>query len=99
MPHVNKKAEPIVVRLSGHAQTNDRLAIREMGRQIAAAEGSKVSADDGEDDDGPVGDEEVIVLVILGKRAEILGVCSNDLAIASTRPSHSTLPEGHNYRY
>ena len=99
MPHANKTVEPIVVRLSGHAQTNDRLAIREMGRQIAAAEGSKVSADDGEDDDGPVGDEEVIVLVILGKRAEILGVCSNHLAIASARPSHSTLPEGHNYHY
>lgn len=42
---------PIVVRLSGLAQTNDRLAIREMGRQIAEAEGKMVAADDDDDDE------------------------------------------------
>lgn len=43
-------APPIIVRLSGHAQTNDRLAIREMGRQIAWAEGH-ASFDDGVPED------------------------------------------------
>ena len=43
-------ASPIIVRLSGHAQTNDRLAIREMGRQIALAEGH-VGYDDGVEGD------------------------------------------------
>lgn len=43
-------APPIIVRLSGHAQTNDRLAIREMGRQIALAEGH-VGYDDSVEDD------------------------------------------------
>lgn len=43
----------IVVRLSGHAQTDDRRAIREMGRQIALAEGKSV---DEEDDDDVPGD-------------------------------------------
>jgi len=42
-------SSPIVVRLSGLAQTNDRLAIREMGRQIAEAEGMNLAED--EDDE------------------------------------------------
>lgn len=37
----SSKNSPIVVRLSGLVQTNDRLAIREMGRQIAHAEGRR----------------------------------------------------------
>lgn len=37
------------MRLSGLAQTNDRLAIREMGRQIAEAEGKMVAAEDDEE--------------------------------------------------
>ncbi|OWT36056.1 origin recognition complex subunit 4 [Cryptococcus neoformans Bt1] len=37
----SSSTSPIIVRLSGHAQTNDKLAIREMGRQIAEAEGRK----------------------------------------------------------
>ncbi|ORY31628.1 origin recognition complex subunit 4 C-terminus-domain-containing protein, partial [Naematelia encephala] len=45
------KTTPIVVRLSGHGQPNDRLAIREMGRQIAEAEGHKVVHEDGDDED------------------------------------------------
>jgi origin recognition complex subunit 4 len=46
-----------VVRLSGLAQTNDRLAIQEMGKQIAEAEGKKVIAGE-EDDTGDTGDDE-----------------------------------------
>lgn len=49
---------PVVVRLSGLAQTDDRRAIREMGRQIALAEGhadadadADAAADDGLPDD------------------------------------------------
>ncbi|KAK8853413.1 hypothetical protein IAR55_004119 [Kwoniella newhampshirensis] len=49
-------ATPIIVQLSGHAQTNDRLAIREMGRQIAEAEGRKVV--DGVGDDGEEGEND-----------------------------------------
>jgi origin recognition complex subunit 4 len=41
-----------VVRLSGLAQTNDRLAIREMGRQIAEAEGKKLAAEEDEEESG-----------------------------------------------
>ncbi|WRT70018.1 uncharacterized protein IL334_007011 [Kwoniella shivajii] len=50
------KTSPIVVQLSGLAQTNDRLAIREMGRQIAEAEGRK--AETQEDDVEEDGNEE-----------------------------------------
>lgn len=42
---------PIVVRLSGLAQTNDRLAIKEMGRQIAEAEGKSFGDIHGDDED------------------------------------------------
>lgn len=43
---------PIIVRLSGLAQTNDRLAIREMGRQIAEAEGKFIAAEEEEEEAG-----------------------------------------------
>ncbi len=46
----NKK--PIVVRLDGVLHTNDMLAIREMGRQIAEGEGRAAAEDEGEDEDG-----------------------------------------------
>ncbi|RSH91480.1 hypothetical protein EHS25_009779 [Saitozyma podzolica] len=52
------KTSPIIVRLSGHAQTNDRLAIREMGRQIADAEGIRSSDADDDAQDEPNEDEE-----------------------------------------
>jgi origin recognition complex subunit 4 len=42
----NSTNTPIILKLSGHVQTNDRLAIREMGRQIAIAEGTKPVEDD-----------------------------------------------------
>jgi origin recognition complex subunit 4 len=44
------KTLPIIVKLSGHVQTNDRLAIREMGRQIAEAEGVKAIEEQPEGD-------------------------------------------------
>lgn len=53
------KTIPIVVRLSGHAQTSDRLAIREMGRQIAEAEGRRLGDGDEEKEDEEGGEDEV----------------------------------------
>lgn len=57
----SSSTSPIIVRLSGHAQTNDKLAIREMGRQIAEAEGRKYGGkgtgderEDVDDDDDEV---------------------------------------------
>lgn len=47
----SSSTSPIIVRLSGHAQTNDKLAIREVGRQIAEAEGRKYG-DEGTGDEG-----------------------------------------------
>ncbi|KAK4684451.1 origin recognition complex subunit 4, partial [Tremellales sp. Uapishka_1] len=44
------KTSPIIVRLSGLVQTTDRLAIREMGRQIAEAEGKKTELEEEEDE-------------------------------------------------
>jgi hypothetical protein len=42
---------PIIVRLDGLAQTNDMLAIREMGRQIALGQGEKPVEDDDQDEE------------------------------------------------
>ncbi|WWC64824.1 uncharacterized protein I303_107438 [Kwoniella dejecticola CBS 10117] len=47
----SSKTSPIIVRLSGLAQTNDKLAIREMGRQIAEAEGKKYESPEEEEDE------------------------------------------------
>jgi len=52
---------PIIVRLSGHAQTNDRLAIREMGRQIAEAEGKLVFDDEDVDIDATQDDVSIVL--------------------------------------
>lgn len=68
----SSSTSPIIVRLSGHAQTNDKLAIREMGRQIAEAEGRKYggegTGEEGEDVDED--DDEVCSLYTryLGRR-------------------------------
>jgi origin recognition complex subunit 4 len=51
------KTAPIVVKLSGHVQTNDRLAIREMGRQIAIAEGTKPVEENNQEDEAAEGTE------------------------------------------
>lgn len=53
----NVERTPIVVKLSGHVQTNDRLAIREMGRQIAIAEGTNLVEEEADEED--TGDAEV----------------------------------------
>lgn len=49
---------PIVIRLSGHAQTNDRLAMREIARQLVLQSGEALQIpldDDQEADGGPAG--------------------------------------------
>jgi origin recognition complex subunit 4 len=51
------KTSPIIVKLSGHVQTNDRLAIREMGRQIAEAEGVKAIEEQPEGDADQEGED------------------------------------------
>ncbi|WVQ77021.1 hypothetical protein IAR50_006700 [Cryptococcus sp. DSM 104548] len=57
LPSSAARTAPIIVRLSGLAQTTDRLAIREMGRQIAEAEG-KVLEDENIDEDDQGDNEE-----------------------------------------
>lgn len=58
----NADNAPIVVKLSGHVQTNDRLAIREMGRQIAVAEGTKPVEEEVEADDEAAGADAEVCL-------------------------------------
>jgi hypothetical protein len=48
-PQEEASNSPIVVRLNGLAQTNDMLAIREMGRQIAQQEGQDDEPDEEEE--------------------------------------------------
>ncbi|ODN77966.1 hypothetical protein L202_05059 [Cryptococcus amylolentus CBS 6039] len=57
LPSSAARTAPIIVRLSGLAQTTDRLAIREMGRQIAEAEG-RVMEEEAVDEDERGEDEE-----------------------------------------
>ncbi|QRV97621.1 origin recognition complex subunit 4 [Ceratobasidium sp. AG-Ba] len=49
--------KPIVIHLSGYAQTNDRLAMREIARQLVMQSGEAldISLGEEEDDDGPTG--------------------------------------------
>lgn len=54
----SSSTSPIIVRLSGHAQTNDKLAIREMGRQIAEAEGRKYGGEGTEEEGEDVDDDD-----------------------------------------
>lgn len=42
---------PIVIRLSGHAQLNDKLAMREIGRQLVVQTGRRNELDNDEDED------------------------------------------------
>lgn len=67
LPSTSKTA-PIIVRLSGHAQINDRLAIREMGRQIAEAEGKAISEEKDEEDGDGEEQEVRIILALLNCR-------------------------------
>lgn len=49
---------PIVIRLSGHVHTNDRLALKEIGRQLIAQNGpseldlTQINTEDADDEDG-----------------------------------------------
>jgi origin recognition complex subunit 4 len=60
---------PIVIHLSGHAQTNDRLAMREIARQLVLQSGEtlEIPPDDADQeidvvDDGPAGVHVVSVI-------------------------------------
>ncbi|CAE6536173.1 unnamed protein product [Rhizoctonia solani] len=58
VPSPSTFAMPIVIHLSGHAQTNDRLAMREIARQLVLQSGEAldVPLDEEEDlDEGPTG--------------------------------------------
>ncbi|KAK7695834.1 hypothetical protein QCA50_000472 [Cerrena zonata] len=63
----NLPEKPIIVRLSGHAQTDDRLAMREIAWQLAQQTGTSLMPMDddsenetpeGQDDEGKTGDED-----------------------------------------
>jgi hypothetical protein len=54
---------PIVVRLDGLAQTNDMLAIREMGRQIAVGQGERPNEDDDDENEDALQAAEVGIFV------------------------------------
>ena len=77
------KTSPIVVKLSGHVQTNDRLAIREMGRQIAVAEGTKPVEEEGREDEAEGNDGEASFLC----RGEDMELIFQEYA-PTTLPSH-----------
>jgi origin recognition complex subunit 4 len=51
---VNIQNKPVVVRLSGLIHVTDRLAIREMGRQINEAEGQTIAGEEEEEDEAEV---------------------------------------------
>lgn len=51
IPSAKEDRRPIIVRLDGLAQTNDMLAIREMGRQIALGQGERPSEDDDDENE------------------------------------------------
>lgn len=96
---VRRKDEPIVVRLSGHAQTNDRLAIREMGRQISEAEGRAV-VESSEGDNVELDDEvrapgsRKYTKLMMG-----LGIRPDYIALAPTSASYATEPSSYHYRH
>ena len=49
LAQVSKVVPPIVIRLSGHIQQNDRLAIREIAWQLSHQTGKQIALDDDED--------------------------------------------------
>ncbi len=69
------KTSPIIVRLSGLAQTNDKLAIREMGRQIAEAQGQTSIVEEEEDA------EDVSLLSETFCHAQSLSICEAGLVV------------------
>ena len=50
---VSKDVSPIVIRLSGHVQRNDRLAIHEIAWQLSHQTGKQITLDDEEDGGNP----------------------------------------------
>lgn len=100
----NVDKAPIVVRLSGHVQTNDRLAIREMGRQIAEAEGTKPIDDEAEEDeDGGGGEAEVSVAELHSQfcccvtLAHQSGIRADNVTITLARFTYRTFTTSHHY--
>lgn len=98
----NVEKAPIVVRLSGHVQTNDRLAIREMGRQIAEAEGTKPVDDEAEEGEEGAGGEAEVSSCILSVESLLhhinrSGVCADDVTIPPTRSAHGSFPTGYHH--
>lgn len=80
LPRATKTA-PIIVRLSGHVQITDRLAIRELGRQIIEAEGGVAAVDEDEDEDAA--QDEVSGRKRILTDTDAAGVCSDDATITS----------------
>lgn len=60
LAQASKDTSPIVIRLSGHIQQNDRLAIREIAWQLSHQTGKQITLDDGEDGDSPDIDGDVM---------------------------------------
>ena len=58
LAQVSSDVTPIVIRLSGHIQQNDRLAIREIAWQLSHQTGKQITLDDEEDGGNPDVNEE-----------------------------------------
>jgi len=58
LDQVSNDIKPIVIRLSGHIQKNDRLAIREIAWQLSHQTGKRIAIDDEEEGDNPDANEE-----------------------------------------
>ena len=58
LAQASKGVSPIVVRLSGHIQQNDRLAIREIAWQLSHQTGKQIVLDDEDDGGNPIINEE-----------------------------------------
>ena len=59
LAQVSEGVSPIVVRLSGHIQQNDRLAIREIAWQLSHQTGKQITLEDEEDGNPDVNEEEI----------------------------------------
>lgn len=86
---------PIIVRLDGLAQTNDMLAIREMGRQIALGQGEKPIEDDDQDEDAVQAAEVRRSMARSSIPTNVLtDFGSNDVTCALARSSYGLVSEG-----
>lgn len=59
LAHASKDISPIIIRLSGHIQQNDRLAIREIAWQVSHQIGKKIALDDEDEGNLIVNEEEM----------------------------------------